>query len=471
MQTYSPARESDIFGNKFDVVSTVGYLIGVPLKNFGKEAKQLQASIFQELDGNKSARIIRHLSIVRTACLKHFAKLETEAKTTYRNIPAMHEWIPQDSIMQLCSDGIDVTAANCTKRKNNKGKVVLPPASVVEFVSTLNKNITDRFNNVRDLFPIWLNWEYIKDLFIFGADETSIRAEKNAFYDHMCFYPYTCYIHWVPCACGNLLYNDKHFVDELYKQHNDQFGDASRVKTVSAPVKDDIYRFIEDSQKIVLIVDCENSDAYKLCATLRDMDGEKRRKILKIILCDDEDFTPDAWRIFPDHIDIPLEHLKTERVIKVKSLLDIVLTTTVCKEHYANGVDSFMIVSSDSDYYGLMKNLPTARFLVFVQHEKVGKDFKRRLTEEGITYCYIDDFYSGSSLDLTQHALIQGLRKAMSAFTDNCNVKNIMNDLYRTSGVHMTDAEKKQFYDRFVKTMQISIDDSGTVSLVIGPKK
>lgn len=47
---------------------------------------------------------------------------------------------------------------------------------------------------------------------------------------------------------------------------------------------------------------------------------------------------------------IPVEHIMTERIKQNKSLVDIKLTARACQEHYQNHVDSFVIVSSDSDY-------------------------------------------------------------------------------------------------------------------------
>jgi len=40
----------------------------------------------------------------------------------------------------------------------------------------------------------------------------------------------------------------------------------------------------DDSEKTVLVVDCENSDPYKLCATLKNLDYEVMQKITAIIL-------------------------------------------------------------------------------------------------------------------------------------------------------------------------------------------
>ena len=55
-----------------------------------------------------------------------------------------------------------------------------------------------------------------------------------------------------------------------------------------------IYSFIENSYKTVLVVDCENSDVYKLYGMLKNLKKYEIEKIHKIILFDD-DHTNNGW--------------------------------------------------------------------------------------------------------------------------------------------------------------------------------
>ena len=92
-----------------------------------------------------------------------------------------------------------------------------------------------------------------------------------------------------------------------------------------------------------MVVDCENSDPYKLCATLKNLDYEVMQKITAIILFDDV-HTATAWRILENYTRIPVEHIMIERIKQNKSLVDIKLTARACQEHYQKQVDSFVIV-------------------------------------------------------------------------------------------------------------------------------
>ena len=249
----------------------------------------------------------------------------------------------------------------------------------------------------------------------------------------------------------------------LYQWNNDYFTEYSKVSDAGSYVKGSIYEFIESSEKVVIVVDCENSDPYKLCATLRNLDRQYTKKISSIILFDDV-HAASAWRILESFTAIPVEHMMIERVKQNKSLVDVMLISRTCQEHYKNNVDSFILVSSDSDYWGLISSLQDARFLVMIERESCGPDLKNALSDAGIFYCYIDDFYSGNTEDIKQGALF----KEMYRYIDNAvrlNIFEMFDEAIRTTRIEMSSAEKQQFISQNVKTMQMRITDSGDVVL------
>lgn len=210
-------------------------------------------------------------------------------------------------------------------------------------------------------------------------------------------------------------------------------------------------------------MDCENSDPYKLCAALRNLDYRYTQKITSIILFDDV-HTASAWRILEDFTKIPVEHMLIERVKESKSLVDIKLTARACQEYYMNHVDSFIIVSSDSDYWGLISSLPDARFLMMIEREKSGADLKAALVNMGIFYCYIDDFYSGNAEELKFGALFKEMYRYIDSSV-RLNVNEMFDAALRSTRIEMADAERKQFFERYIKTMQMSIEEDGSVVL------
>lgn len=301
-----------------------------------------------------------------------------------------------------------------------------------------------------------------------GLCEKGTQAVALIYYEYIRLYPYQMYINWKPYDAGNILFNDKRFVSLLYRWHNDEFTEYNKVSDAGSYIKGSIYDFIADSKRVVVVVDCENSDPYKLSATLRRLSPCYTEKITSIILFDDI-HTATAWSILEKFTSVPVEHILIERIKQNKSLVDIRLTARACQEYYENKVDAFVIVSSDSDYWGLISSLPKAQFLVMIEHDKCGPDMKTALANSGIFYCYLDDFYSGDSEELKTNALFQEMRDYMEKAVQ-LNVIDMFNDALRATRIEMTSSERQQFYDKYIKTLQLSISDDGKVSLVIKVK-
>ena len=199
------------------------------------------------------------------------------------------------------------------------------------------------------------------------------------------------------------------------------------------------------------------------CATLKGLDYRNTAKISRILLFDDI-HTASAWRILDNFTKISVEHILTERVKQNKSLVDIKLTARACQEHYQNHVDSFIIVSSDSDYWGLISSLPEARFLVMVEREKCSHAMKQALAESGIFYCYIDDFYSGNADGIKMSALFKEMYRYLD-HSIHLNVNDMFAEALRITRLTTTEAEKRQFYDKYIRPMHLVIDSEGNVSI------
>ena len=294
-----------------------------------------------------------------------------------------------------------------------------------------------------------------------GLKEEGVKAAAELYYSNMSCYPYKVYINWIPADEGNIFYNDKKFAELLYMWNNDYFGETSKVSDAGDYVKGNIYDYIEESGKVVVVVDCENSDPYKLAATIKNLDDEYLCKISSIILFDDI-HTASAWRILEQFTDIPVEHMMIERVKENKSLVDITLSARACKEYYVNSVDSFIVCSSDSDFWALVKSLPEARFLFMIEHEKSGPDIKEALSHSGIFFCYLDDFYSANAEEIKQVALFSEMEKYIEENV-HLNVNNMFNEALRITRIEMGTSEKNQFINRYIKTLQLSISDDGNL--------
>ena len=455
-QVHTVAEKIQYKDSTYEIVSKVAYLIGVPLRIFENEHEAPQMDVYQRLEKDKNARIIRNLCISRTEIERNFKKINDKMRTEYKSLLSMPEYVSAAAINTLTADGINFIKKSSTQLSGH----------IVE----INRIISDRINNCKGLFPLWLNWQYVRELFIMpnGLSEKGSKDAAAVYYESLSFYPYQVYINWRPYDAGNILYNDKKFVTLLYEWDNDEFTEYSKVSDAGTYVKGNIHDYINDGEQVVVVVDCENSDPYRLSATLRGLDRAYLDKINSIILFDDV-HTASAWSILEQFTHIPVEHITIERIKQNKSLVDIKLTARACQEYYENKVDSFIIVSSDSDYWGLISSLPKARFLVMIEREKCGPDLKNALAEHGIFYCYLDDFYTGDSEELKMNALFREMRNYMARAV-RLNVNAMLDDALRSTRITMPPSERKQFYDKYIKTLQLVIDDNGDVSLAIKVK-
>lgn len=443
-----PYRYKD---STYEIISKVAYLIGVSKRIFENENQPPKLDVYERLDQDKNARIIRHLCIIRNSIERGYKQISNKMRFEMKSIMSLPECVPAESVQQLSQDGISFYKASHTQ--------------LFQHIIEINRIISDRINNCKSLFPVWLNWDYLKRIFVMpnGLTKMGTEAASNTFYTNLSCYPYKMYINWVPQEQGNILYNDKKFVTLLYEWNGSEFTDYSKVSDAGIYVKGSIYDYIEDSKKVAVVVDCENSDPYKLSATFRNLDEAYTKKISSIILFDDV-HTASAWRILEQYTSIPVQHVMTERVKENKSLVDIKLTARACQEHYVNNVDSFVIVSSDSDYWGLIESLPQARFLVMVERDSCSQDFKNALANSGIFYCYIDDFYSANAEDVKYEAIF----KAMYQHIDKkvqLNINEMVEEALKVTRVEMPSSERNQFIAKYVKTMQMRIDANGDVIL------
>ena len=77
----------------YEIVSKVAYLIGVPKRIFDNEHEAPKIEIYEKLDADKTARIIRHLCIIRTAIERNFKHINERMKFSYLSISSMPEYV------------------------------------------------------------------------------------------------------------------------------------------------------------------------------------------------------------------------------------------------------------------------------------------------------------------------------------------------------------------------------------------
>ena len=170
-------------GEQYDIVSKVAYLLGIHKRYFENENEPPKLEIFKKLELDKRARIIRNLCILRTQMEHNFLKICQGIQQEGRSILGMPEYMPISAMQALSDDGVEI---------------YVHLKDPTPYLVNLNKNIKSRINNCRDLFPEWLNWDYLSDIFIMpdGLTEEGTKKAASFYYENMNFYPYKQYLNF-----------------------------------------------------------------------------------------------------------------------------------------------------------------------------------------------------------------------------------------------------------------------------------
>jgi len=429
-----------------EIVTTVAYMIGVKKEFLVQYYDDTCHDLLESLSADQDATTIRYLNKLKTSLMKHFKKTDYEMRYNMLNLDKLPQWYDEDNIRQLEKWGIQIIQANYRSEKYME-----------DFTRLLNENI----DKCQHLFYDWIKFEYIKEFFYIPKylKKNLLKSEFEKYMTNINSYPFQMYIYWKPENKGNMLYDDSKFLSTVYSIHGDYMGDRSKVHDAGEETKANIYDFIDNGYKVVIAVDCENSDVFKLYGVLKNLNQEELGRIEKIMLYDDA-HTSTAWEWLSKFTKIPVEYMEVERVTELKSLVDIKMTAGVCSEYYRNGVDSFIICSSDSDFWGLISSLPDANFLVLYEYSKCGKPIKEALKQHEIFHCAMDDFYTGNAGELKKVVLLDKLESYLPQII-GMNGMELARKIYEETRITCTAADVENFYNKYIKSLRLKIDADG----------
>ncbi len=434
-----------------DLAALMGFLIGVK-RDYLDQYYSDCADVFDKLKDNKEAKIIRYLCKIRTTLFQKFGYVDKQLKYDLINLDRQ-EIFDRENIKELEELGVPVVQANYTAER---------------YCTDISRLINAHIDACRPLFPDWVKWEYFRDLFFIAQYNRSrvLEGEKDRYRELFNNYPFHMYIHWNPKdKYGLILKSDRKLLASIYAQHGDRFTDYTKLRDAAATTKNNIYDFIDDAARVAIAVDCENSDPFKIYSVIRGLDEDKLKKISKITLYDDAN-TTQAWDVLAKYLHIPVEHIEVERVVGHKSLVDIKMAVSVSKDHYEAGVTSFLLFSSDSDYWGLISSMPQMQFLVMYEYEKCGSAILSTMDEHNIAHCAIDDFCSVYAGDLKKLVLLQELRTRLPNILGLKPI-DVAYDIYEATKISGTKQDVENFCEKYIKTLKLQVGEDGTLEIAI----
>ena len=152
--------------------------------------------------------------------------------------------------------------------------------------------------------------------------------------------------------------------------------------------------------------------------------------------------------------------------MEAKSQVDVRMAAGVCREHYKNGVSSFILAASDSDYWGLIQEMPDAKFLVMYEYEKCSPSLKAELAQRGIFFCALNDFNT-SDARIRELALLYEMEDYLAEHM-SVNVKEMFETAITNTRIDMTEIETAQFRRKYIQPMRLSVAEDGTATIVLG---
>lgn len=427
------------------LVTVVAYMMGLDLDKLHLHYGEYNEELIIKLSKEEAPTIIRYLCRLRTALMLNFKKIDDEMRYNLGNLDRM-DFYPQEEIKLLRKVGIEVIRTNFRADK---------------YSELFCELIQGRIDACKEMFPEWVNFEYIRDLFVVPKYKKTevMKSEYEKYRGNINSYPFQMYIHWKPGDYGNILMSDGKFIQIIYDQHGDVFRDRSKYRDAVEDTKKSIYDYIDHSSRVMIVVDCENSDVFKLHGVLKNLDENEVAKIEKIVLYDDS-HTSDGWDWLEKFVKIPVEHVEVGRVADHKSLVDVVMTAGICQAFYRDGISSFILCSSDSDFWGVISSISDAQFLVLYEYSKCGQSIKDALTLKNIYHCSMDDFYTGNADEIRKVVL----KKALEREIRDINGKNghdLTRRIFDENHIEATETEINSFYEKYVRTIKLKIDNDG----------
>lgn len=399
---------------------TLAYLAGV-------QKPYMDEFIYGTLKKDPEARLFRALCSVRTAIIQTWAETVEEYKGH-----------PNRPLSELSKIG------RVVKELEAEGIVLERDFSLSRVVIQLNRRVETL---AKPLVLRLLKDGGLADIFIMPAGDTiqGVREAVTAYGPMKSFFPYQKWVNWDFTKGGAnqkyLFADDEELLEQLSKQRN------------SEAEKLDIFLY---QQPCIAVVDCENSDAERVCSIIERYGSDC---ISKLVLVDDEHTTL-LWNKIQRRLSdsgIPVERLETARVKEQKSLVDLTLSIKVAEEHYKNGQSSFLLFTSDSDIWSVIKSFPDVRFLVAGEKEKTGDFFVAALLKEGVPFVFLNDVV-GSERPLTRRALLEESSKIMGRTV--FDAKKIITAAALNLGLYLSQEEIDGYVAELLGALTVKIDSS-----------
>ena len=437
-----------------NIALTVGFLLGVSDESLMKrlENPEEYLPIKEALEKNEDAVAIRHLNNIRSNLMLHFR----DVSRNLRNMTAT--FTPLDK-MDLFKDDFKVLSRMSIY-------IITGNSDINEYLRRINNEIIRRIDKIEKLFPEWVRFKHIRTMFMMP---NNTEEESKKFQMNQCLYPFQRYFFWrEPFDCGYILSTDRDLLTVIYSNGNEIFTDGDRVCDASDNVKNNINEFINRASKIQVFIDGENADPYRFASAIESLKDHEIEKINKIVVYYDSEHTTKAWTMLKHFTyGVEVEAVPVERIVDNKSLVDHRLVMGVSKAIYKEDVDSIILVSSDSDFWSVIDASEDVNYLVMVESEKCGHEFKTILRNKDVFYCYLDKFMTPDDDKFFKIVFRHELEKIINDNFSLGNARELLSSVLHSCRAGVSKAEEDMLFEKYIKTLSLRINSEGNFVLEI----
>lgn len=435
-----------------EICVIIGYLMGVS-EEFLTQINDNNSieEILPKVKKIESAKAIRHLNNLRSNIMLGFKSISRSIRINSANYePIYKQKYLEDDFKELSKLDINIV----TGRQD-----------LNEYIRIINNEIMKRINDVKRVFPEWIEFKHIVNMFNMPA---SVDSEREKYQSNQAFYPYKRYFYWKhPEEKGNILSSDLKLLNIIYLNNNTYFEAVNKVTDASDNVKNSISSFIQNGKKVQIFIDGENTDPYRFAAAIDGLHDYEIEKIDKIIVYYDSLFSPRAWTYLHHFtFNIPVETIVVERIKEGKSLVDHKIIAGVSKAIFSENVDSIIIASSDSDFWSVIGEF-NANYLVMVETDKCGNDFKNILRKHNVFYCYLDKFIAPENDKYFKMVLRNELLNAINNEFVFPNAKNIFGKAMIQTRASIPQAETDALFEKYISGLRLLVNQNGDFEISI----
>lgn len=169
----------------------------------------------------------------------------------------------------------------------------------------------------------------------------------------------------------------------LQEQYSREFLDTEEATVLLHPdfsaafrLSSQLSAFLEQVERCRIVVDAENASAPTFISALSLLTDTLRQRI-DLINVYTNSSCPNSWEALPKSAQVPVSLNYQPRLLDRKSVNDLNVVQEVCVAQ-TQGCDSVILVSSDSDFWTVIRKSPL-RFFVLAEQDKTNADYLKQL--------------------------------------------------------------------------------------------